>query len=411
MVANSQRPGSADMLFVDNLTTSGTTADNSCAPRVLLATAYRWPTTTRLALALCEAGFIVEALCPVGHSLAKVNFVSKVYRYRPLSPLSSFRNAIAASKPDLIIPSDDTTAPLLHELYRTDVALRSLIARSLGDPANYPVFYSRARIASLAKAVGVLAPTATDIRDRDELFNELKRTGFPAVLKIDGSFGGTGVAFAHTRAEAERAFGKLSAYYGPARALKRLVVDRDANLVLPCLRGTRPQISIQRFLSGKPANAAVACWEGSVLAQVSVEVLASNGATGPATVVNVIAHPGMAQAVERLVRTLNLSGLCGFDFILDSTDGSAHLIDFNPRATQTCHLLSAERTRPVLWLAAKLRGSPPVVDDDAKPHSGPIVLFPHGPAYASPKGQYSDYTEIDLPSKSPELMKIGQRRS
>jgi hypothetical protein len=103
---------------------------------------------------------------------------------------------------------------------------------------------------------------------------------------------------------------------------------------------------------------------------------------------------------------LNLSGLCGFDFILDSTDGSAHLIDFNPRATQTCHLLSFERTQPVLSLAGKLRGLPPIVYDHLSPRCGPIVLFPHGPAYAQ-KSHYSKYTEIDPPSKSPELVKIG----
>jgi ATP-grasp domain len=413
MVANMQHAGSVDMLSVNNLTTSGTIAD-SCAPKVLLITAYSWPTTTRLALALSEAGFTVEALCPVGHSLARVTFVSKVHRYRALSPLRNLRNAIAASKPDLIIPSDDTTAAQLHELYKqtnaTDTVseeLRSLIARSLGDPTNYPIFHSRTRIASLAHAAGVPSPTTTNIRNHDELFSELDNIGFPAVLKSDGSFGGMGVAVIHTRAEAKHAFGRLTAYNNVARALKRLIVDRDANLILPCLRRTCPQISVQRFLFGKRANAAVACWNGTVLAQVCVEVIASNKATGPATVVSVIAHPGMSQAVERLVRVLNLSGLCGFDFILDSTDGSTHLIDFNPRATQTCHLLSSERTQPVLSLAAKLRGlPPPIVDDHRSPHRGPIVLFPHLPAYA-PKSDYSKYTEIDLPSQSPELVKIG----
>src|SRR6266404_2272539 len=155
---------------------------------------------------------------------------------------------------------------------------------------------------------------ATNIGNQDELFSQLKNIGFPAVLKSDGSFGGMGVALIHTGADAKHAFAKLNAYYSVARTLKRLIVDRDANLILPCLRRTRPQVSIQRFLFGKRANAAVACWKGAVLAQVCVEVIASNEATGPATVVSVIAHPGMSQAVERLVRVLNL---CGFDFILD----------------------------------------------------------------------------------------------
>ena len=400
------------MLSVNNMTTSGTIADG-WAPKVLLITAYCWPTTTRLALALSKAGFAVEALCVAGHSLARVKFVSKTYRYGALSPLRSLRNAIAASKPDLIIPSDDTTAAQLHELYKLTNAtdsvsnkLRSLIAHSLGDPTNYPIFYSRAGIASVAHAAGVLSPATTNIRNHDELLSQLENIGFPAVLKSDGSFGGMGVALIHTRAEAKHAFGKLTAYYSMARALKRSIVDRDANLFLPCLRRSRPQLSIQRFLAGKRANAAVACWKGAVLAQVTVEVIASNEATGPATVVSVIAHPGMSQAVERMVRALNLSGLCGFDFILDSTDGSAHLIDFNPRATQTCHLLSSERTQPVLSLAAKLQGLPAIVDDRLSPHCGPIVLFPHGPAYA-PKSHYSKYTEIDLPSESPDLAKIA----
>jgi hypothetical protein len=412
MVANSQRAGSVDTLCGNKLATGGTIADG-WTPKVLLFTAYRWPTTTRLALALSEAGFTVEPLCPGGHSLARVKFVSKVYRYWALSPLRSLRNAIAASKPDLIIPSDDTATALLHELHKrtnaTDSAsneLRSLIAHSLGDPTNYPIFYSRTRIASLAHAAGVVSPTTTNIGDQDELLSQLENIGFPAVLKSDGSFGGMGVAFIRTRAEAKHAFAKLNAYYSVARTLKRLIVDRDANLILPCLRRSRPQLSIQRFLFGKRANAAVACWKGEVLAQVCVEVIASNEATGPATVVSVIAHPGMSRAVERLVRALDLSGLCGFDFVLDSTDGSAHLIDFNPRATQTCHLLSSERTQPVQSLAARLRGLPPIVDDHLSPHCGPIVLFPHGSVYA-PKNHYSKYTEIDLPSKSPELVKIG----
>ena len=400
------------MLSITNLRDSGSIVSNR-APKVLLVTAYRWPTTTRLALAICEAGLAVEALCPAGHSLARVKFVSKVYRYRPLTPLRDLRIAIAASEPDLIIPSDDTTAAQLHELYRlsdpTDCAgnkLRSIIARSLGDPTGYPIFYSRARMASLASGAGVLSPTTTNIRNYDELLDQLENVGLPAVLKSDGSFGGMGVALVRTRAEARHMFGRLAAYNSVARTIKRLIVDRDANLILPCLRRDSPQISIQPFIVGERANAAVACWKGAVLAQVFVKVIASNEETGPATVVSVIAHPGMSQAVERLVRALNLSGLCGFDFILDSKDGSAHLIDFNPRATQTCHLLSSERTRPVVSLAAKLRGLPPVVDDRLVPHPGPIALFPHSLA-SQPNNSYSKYAETDLPTKSPELVKIG----
>jgi hypothetical protein len=60
--------------------------------------------------------------------------------------------------------------------------------------------------------------------------------------------------------------------------------------------------------------------------------------------------------------------------------------------------LSSERTQPVLSLAAKLQGLPPVVDAHADPHGEPIVLFSHERAQAK-KGRISKQTEIDLPSK------------
>jgi ATP-grasp domain-containing protein len=174
---------------------------------------------------------------------------------------------------------------------------------------------------------------------------------------------------------------------------------------LPSLRRTRARVSVQTFVHGRPANAAVACWEGKVLAHVCVEVLVSDGATGPARVVRVISHPGMSLAVERMSRALGLSGLCGFDFILDSTDGSAHLIEFNPRVTQTCHLVSFDGNQPLASLAKKLYGLN-IVNGARHTNCDPIVLFPHGFKF-DPKDINSQYAEIDVPRNSPELVELG----
>ena len=382
------------------------------APRVLLVTAHRWPTTTRLAHELSEAGLTVDALCPTGHSLTHVTFVARTYRYGALSPVRSLCAAIQASDPDLIIPSDDHTAAQLYELYAltdsTDDAagkLRALLIRSLGDPLKYPILHARDQITSLARAAGVSCLPATTVNNEEELAHQLESIGLPAVLKTDKSSGGTGVVIAHTQADAKRAFRKLATPPGVVRALKRLIVDHDANLILPCVLRDRARVSVQRFMGGKAANAAVACWNGDVLAHVCVEVLATNGATGPATVVSVIAHPGMSHAVRQITRMLNLSGLCGFDFILNPSDGSAHLIELNPRATQTCHLVSFDREEVLASLAAKLKGLP-VVDGCRSPHRGPVVLFPHGFSF-DPENPYSQYAYRDLPTKSLELAKIG----
>jgi Phosphoribosylglycinamide synthetase, ATP-grasp (A) domain len=383
------------------------------APRALLVTACSWLTTTRLASALSDMGVIVEALCPTGHSLASVKFVSATYRYHALRPMSALREAIKRSKPDLIIPSDDCAAALLHELYRhsnksnaDDNKLRGLIARSLGDPKRYPLFYARDQVALVAHTAEVPCPTVVAIRNEEELLRQLDRIGLPAVLKTDGSSGGTGVAIVHSVAEAKRAFQKLIAHPGIIRALKRLVIDRDSTFILPALRHTQARVSIQPFVHGLPANAAVACWEGEVLGHVCVEVVASDGATGPARIVRVISHPGMSLAVERMARALRLSGLCGFDFIIDSTDGTAHLIEFNPRATQTCHLVSSDGKQPLVSLTERLWGLN-VIDGPRRPNFDPIVLFPHGFGFDQ-KNPFSQYADSDLPRNSPELVELGR---
>ena len=128
-----------------------------------------------------------------------------------------------------------------------------------------------------------------------------------------------------------------------ARALKRLVVARDPWDLRARLTGTRPTLSIQSYVAGRPANAAVACFEGTPLGAVHAEVIESDGPTGPSTVLRLIDHPDMTYAVKTIVSRLELSGLCGLDFILDD-DGRAHLLELNPRATPTSHLVAADGT-------------------------------------------------------------------
>jgi hypothetical protein len=419
MDANSLRLGSRDMsLVIDTqkpppwrrwkYTANQGLADVSF-PTVLLVTACRWPSATRLALALTEAGFSVEALCPAGHSLALATFVSAVYHYRPLWPGRSLREGIIRSDPDIIIPTDDFAAAQLHRLYKSiapnspESSLRSLIARSLGDPRKYSEMFSRASVAALARRVKVATPEVTRIRTEEQLIRQLKAIGFPAVLKIDGSSGGLGVAIVENLHQAKQAFRRLSRSPSAALTLKRLLVDRDANLVLPAMLRIRPQVTIQPFIRGKRANIAIACWNGAVLASVCVEVLASNKPTSSSTVVRVITNTQMSRAAERIVNALKLTGLCGMDFIIDA-DNRAHLIDFNPRATQTAHLVSSEGRLLLNALASKLTGEP-LIEEDRYPQRGPIVLFPHG-FVCDPASRYSRFVAKDLPLH-PEFSQFG----
>ena len=383
--------------------------DGGGRPKALLATSLNWLATTRLALALKAAGFEVEAVCPPGHSLGKITSAAGLRPYRALAAHQSLRDAIARSAPHIVIPCDDRVAAQLHQLAAADPApsspLQAIIARSLGAPEMFPRLYSRGAIMDLAGEAGVRRPETAALGDRGDLLTWLDRQGFPAVIKSDGSWGGSGVALVRDTAEASRAYDRLRAPPGLLRVVKRLVVNRDASLLEPFLRRRRAAVSVQAFVPGPPANAAVACFEGEVLAAVFAEVVCSKGATGPATVVHIVEHPEMAEAVTRMVRRLGLSGLCGFDFVL-GPDG-ASLIELNPRATPTCHLTPAQGLDLPSALLAALQGRP-AAPPDGRTRTGLVALFPQE-LMRDGQSPFLETAHHDVPWASPELVEEGLR--
>jgi hypothetical protein len=386
------------------------------AVHVLLVTGQCWLTTTRLALALSKAGFVVSAACPPGHSLARVGFVASTHHYNVLRATRSLLSAVDKLQPQLIIPADDYAAAQIHKAYSevspldpSTAKLRALIEHSLGDATRFATLYARDQISALARTIGVVSPEAVNVSGEEELLGRVDKIGFPAVLKTDGSSGGTGVAIVYNVSEAKIAYRRLAAPPPSTRAIKRLVVDGDANLILPFLQRTRARVTVQPFIHGKNYNVAIACWKGKILAQVCAEVLQSKGPTGPSTVVKIVANAEIFEAAERMVLKLGLSGFCGYDFILDASNGSAHLIDFNPRATQTCHLPSFEGRSPIVALAAKLRDVP-IADEFRAPLGTPIVIFPNGFG-TDINAAWSDYVYCDAPEESPELLKLGEEYS
>src|SRR5215467_6720562 len=89
-------------------------------PTVLIAASSHWIPTARLAMALTNAGCVVDAVCPARHPLTTVRAVRRSHRYSGLAPLYSLSQAIQDSAPDLIIPGDDLTTRHLHHLYRRE---------------------------------------------------------------------------------------------------------------------------------------------------------------------------------------------------------------------------------------------------------------------------------------------------
>jgi carbamoylphosphate synthase large subunit len=378
-------------------------------PKILIAHTLQWPNAARLALAFRAADCRVYALCRRSHPLHMLGSVERIFTYHPFAPARSLRAAIEAADPDLIVPCDDGAVALMHYLHSRQAGpggpakrLRAVIERSLGRPDSYQLLATRSKLGSIAARAGVLLPRTDRVATLEELRQWLGREGFPAVIKADRTSGGRGVIAVRTLKEAELAFQDRTGARNLARTIKRLIWEQDAELYCRILRGIESGVSVQTLVRGKPANCAVACWEGEVIAVIGVEVLATTSPTGNATVVRVVDNPGMYEAARCVVRRLGISGFCGFDFVIEETSGRPFLIEINPRATQINHLALGPGHDLAAALRARvadeaLRESRAVTDRDT------IALFPQE-WRRNRESSFLHTAYHDVPNNEPELV-------
>jgi glutathione synthase/RimK-type ligase-like ATP-grasp enzyme len=380
-------------------------------PKILLATTSTYYPAARLLMAMAEAGCAVDAVCPAAHPLRVTRAVRRAYVYRGLAPLHSFANAIAASKPDLIVPSDDLATLHLHALHARErrggnshTSLCAVIERSLGDAQSFPIVSQRSSFMDVAQQEGVRIPRTQALRNAEDLQGWIEEKGLPLVLKADGTSGGDGVKVIRVLAEAGGAFAKLHAPPLIARAVKHAVLDHDQTLLRPSVLRQRHTVNAQTFVAGREATSTVFCWQGVVLASLHFEVVNKASAAGHATVMRLIEHDEMSSAVERVVRRLGLSGFCGFDFMLEATTGNAYLIEINPRATQVGHLsLGPGRDLSAALFAALAGETPQPAPAPKVTEKDTIALFPQE-WIRDPQSAFLQNAYHDVPWQEPALV-------
>ncbi|MGA2376954.1 MAG: ATP-grasp domain-containing protein [Candidatus Sulfotelmatobacter sp.] len=342
--------------------------------------------------------------------MRKTKAVRRIHVYRGLAPLTSFARAIATTDPDFIVSGDDLATQHLHRLYarekrngRAKSSICASIERSLGAPESFPVVNARAAFMDSAHQEGLRVPPTQVIRNIHDLRTWIAGTGLPIVLKADGTSGGDGVRIAHTMTEAARFFRELQAPPLLARAAKRALVDQDKTLVWPSILRRRPVVNAQAFVAGREATSAVVCWKGAVLASLDFEVVNKASSRGHATVVRVIENAEMSAAAEKMARRLNLSGIYGFDFMLESETGNAYLVEINPRSTQVGHLsLGPGRDIPAALYAAlsgkAVEAAPRITEKDT------IALFPQE-WIRDAESPFLRLAYHDIPLQEPELIR------
>jgi hypothetical protein len=310
------------------------------ARKVLLVTTVGWTSTARYAGGFAAASWAVDAICPPGAPVSLSRYIDEWHAYRPLRALSSLRRAIDKSAPDLVVACDDRAISHLLRLYARELKTRGeegwavkLLRRSFGALENFESMMSRAESMQTASKIGIRTPDTIAVANEAELEACLSQIGLPAVLKVDGSWGGDGVVVARSRDEALRAFRRLrrpaSRLRNVARALKR----KDAHYFLAAVSPPKQHVSVQKFVAGRSSASAFSCWKGEMTGALYYDVLVADGAIGPPNVIRRVDCPQMAEASRRVAKHFGLSGIFGLDFIRDEA-GDVHLIEINPRTTQ-----------------------------------------------------------------------------
>jgi hypothetical protein len=375
---------------------------------VVVATVH-WASTTRLCLSLAEGGFEVVALVPEGHALHRLNgiVVRSIGRTRAHG-LSEITSTVESRPPDFLIPADERAIDFMRTLYlraiggkgRNPGQMAALIEASLGSPSGFVFAAQRSRFISLAQRQGLLVPATNVVDDIFQLRRLVAKAQFPVVLKRDGTCGGQGVRIVSNAADAERSFVELRTSAGPLGALKKALKKLDLSY-LDEICCNRAAITLQDYIAGRPANRAVVCYRGQVLAGLSVEVLQTADATGPATVIRVIDSPDMSDAAVRIVRRLGLSGFVGFDFMLEAATGRTYLIEMNGRPTQICHLaLDADSDMIGALAGAPSSASPRMIPNIDRPT---VALFPQE-SWRDPNSAYLRSAFHDVPWQAPDFI-------
>lgn len=375
-------------------------------PHILLATTGQLASTARLAMELHDAGCRVSLIAPNNHPARALGLFANKAVYRATAPQGSLEAELLRSRPDMVIPCDERTVRDLHAIWRStrDPDVKTLVENSTAPAASFATIVSRAAFLAVAQQHGVRVPASMPLPDTAALESWIATHATPFVLKADGSWAGFGVRIISNAATAMDAYSRMTHPASGRLAFRESLLEGNHFGIRPWLRQERPMMSVQSYIDGWPANIGVACWRGEVLASVCAESVATTSATGPSTVARIIENPEMVEAATRMVRALGLSGMIGFDFMIEAATGAAYLIEMNPRNTPICAVRLGPGRDLAEALVARL-ASRPVRERPPRTERDIVVFFPdtwrEDPANHLLRSGYHD-----VPWEEPELVRV-----
>ena len=387
---------------------------HNCPPKALVVSVLPYLFSAKLVLGLREVGFLPAIFSPRNHPIHRLRHPAPYFplgiaganSFGPFGARSRIVSAIDKFAPDVVLACDDQATLLLHSAAQTARApVRRVIERSLGPVTAYPVLESRTRQVRLAAALSIRTPPFAEVTDSRSLARAMRDVPAPAFLKRDTTWAGQGVKRITDQRDAQRVWRELSHSHSILAALQKVRMT-GWRYALANVRRERPLVHLQTEISGLPANRAVFCQSGEVLAGVSVVALETSSRTGPASVLRAAHEKEMSRAADALVRELGLSGFVGFDFVL-SEGGEAHFLEINARATPACSLVMPDSPDLLGALFEEVTGKRCFSGRSAKAET--VALFPDEML----RDQASDFLKTayhDVPADEPGLVEFGMEQ-
>jgi hypothetical protein len=376
------------------------------SPHILLATTGQLPSTARLAMELHDAGAHVSLISPRNHPARVLDLIPHQVIYRAFDPKRCLESALLRLQPDMVIPCDERAVRDLHSICRSTEhpEVKRLIQQSTAPSENYQTITSRAELLALARREGARVPPSMALPDKESLNQWTAENPAPFVLKADGSWAGFGVRIISDADAAKGAYAQMTRPASLRLGLRESVLEGNHFGFQPWLRRERPAMSVQGYIDGWPANVGVACWQGEILAAICAESVSTLSATGPSTAARIIDNSEMIETAKSIVAALSLSGLVGFDFMIEAATGAAWLVEMNPRNTPICALRLGPGRDLAEALVAHLAGRS-MRDRPTRADSDIVVFFPDT-WHQDPSNALLRTAYHDVPWEQPTLVRV-----
>jgi len=227
--------------------------------------------------------------------------------------------------------------------------------------------------------------------------------GFPVVLKRSFGSGGNGVYICHNEAEAAKV---MARWHRKQKLSDQVSLWREEFRGRQMERSWLPSdqsLTVSQFIAGECATLLAAVVDGRMLAALTaVKVQAFPDENGPSSVLRFVRVEAMRRTAETMLGHWRLTGLIGFDFILDAA-GQAWLLECNPRPTPISHLGGRVGENLCAALHAGLTGTalPPA----ARENGLQVAQFP-SELWRDPKSPYLATAFHDVPVNDPDLLNV-----